>query len=415
MKRSKKYLILLLLISLQNVWATQNIPYAVITPQFAKALKTLRNIAPGSSLNHLSIERDSCMTLENAQLILGDAMSALARVEDQKKYQEIEQALTEYADGLANESHLVDATYVTTRGCKVIDSLCIRNSLGVAGNAQIRGQLTADTVASSAITTNTLTADTISAALVNAQIINVTSLFVSEINGSPISASGLSAFGTTGATGPQGLQGNTGPQGATGAGTTGATGNTGPQGSTGAQGIQGPTGAQGIQGPTGAQGNTGSLDSPQGFLNNYNSASAPIGVDTFTDIEFSLTAVAANGWTTADNITFTCQVAGIYEFYYAASFQLPVVDQLYQIGIRLLVDGASTSDALYGRANATSPITGGISNWVFNTVLVNCAVGTTISVQGIADAPGVFIFNPTLQGNPGSLGQAASLIIRRVI
>lgn len=198
-------------------------------------------------------------------------------------------------------------------------------------------------------------------------------------------------------------------------GTTGATGFTGPQGPTGPQGLQGSTGAQGIQGVTGAQGNTGTLGSPQGYLNNYNAASGPIGVNVFTDIAFPLTAVAASGWTTTDNITFTCQIAGLYEFYYAASFQLPVVDQLYQIGIRLLVNGASTSDALYGRANATSPITGGISNWVTNTVLVNCDVGTTIAVQGVADAPGVFFFNPTVQGDPTRFGQSANLIIRRVI
>jgi hypothetical protein len=56
-------------------------------------------------------------------------------------------------------------------------------------------------------------------------------------------------IGSSGPTGPTGLQGVTGP--------TGETGSSGPTGSTGLQGVTGPTGETGYTGATGLQGDTG--------------------------------------------------------------------------------------------------------------------------------------------------------------
>ena len=71
-----------------------------------------------------------------------------------------------------------------------------------------------------------------------------------------IGPQGATGIGSTGATGPQGIQGN---QGATGIGATGIDGNqgaTGPQGATGFDGATGLTGS-GATGATGPQGATG--------------------------------------------------------------------------------------------------------------------------------------------------------------
>ena len=65
--------------------------------------------------------------------------------------------------------------------------------------------------------------------------------------------------GIQGATGPQGLQGETGPQGL-----QGLQGETGPQGLQGIQGETGPQGLQGLQGETGPQGLQGETG-PQGL------------------------------------------------------------------------------------------------------------------------------------------------------
>jgi len=87
----------------------------------------------------------------------------------------------------------------------------------------------------------------------------------------PQGVTGSTGTGVTGPTGLQGETGPTGPQGITGAGVTGPTGSTGVQGptgptgagTTGPTGLQGPQGKTGATGPTGIQGETGPTG-PQG-------------------------------------------------------------------------------------------------------------------------------------------------------
>lgn len=174
MKRSHLCLKLLLITLLSNATAPSKMPYAVVTPSFASALKKLHDrISPHQAM--LAIECDSCMSIEHAQKTLQDAVDALSGLADcdTTTYNEIARALHEYERDLASGAHVVDADYVATRGCKVFDSLCVRNSLGVAGDALIRGQVT-----SASVTTNVL----------NAPIINATNIITSEINGFAVGA-----------------------------------------------------------------------------------------------------------------------------------------------------------------------------------------------------------------------------------
>ncbi|BDC34801.1 hypothetical protein Noda2021_07590 [Candidatus Dependentiae bacterium Noda2021] len=167
---------LLLITLLGNAIATCNMPYAVVTPSFANALNKLHDrIWPDQAM--LAIECDSCMSIEHAQKTLQDAADALSGLVDcdTKTYNEIARALHEYERDLVSGANLVDSDYVLTRGCKVFDSLCVRNSIGVAGDALIRGQVRSDSV-----TTNVL----------NSPSINSANIITSEINGFAVGASG---------------------------------------------------------------------------------------------------------------------------------------------------------------------------------------------------------------------------------
>ncbi|BDC34800.1 hypothetical protein Noda2021_07580 [Candidatus Dependentiae bacterium Noda2021] len=461
MKHSRK-LLLFLLLSGMPVLATDKIHYAVITPSFASALKQLYGKVPQAHQDMLHIDCDSCMTLEHAKQALKDAVDLMSGMRDcdPKTYHEIAQALQDYEKDLLSGANLVDAEYIGTRGCKVVDSLCVRNSLGVAGDARIRGELTADSVVSNTVTTNTLNADTANTTILNSQIINsqiinatsfngdvfnaniinstiinatsitgdivnanvinnnilnsqtinATSIFVTQINGTPISASGIDVVGTTGNTGPQGL---TGPQGITGS--TGAQGLPGTTGNTGAQGlpgITGNTGPQGIPGNTGAQGNTGALDTPTGYVNRYATATIPLSSNVWTNITFPFAPIANNGWT-SDNTTFTCQVAGVYEISYSGYFGLGGLNNDISIGLRLVINGDNTNVATYSTGNYFAGSANNLGVLQTNSVIINCAVGTTIVVQAVASEGSSSLFVPLTTFT--NVGKSATIIIQRVL
>ena len=123
----------------------------------------------------------------------------------------------------------------------------------------------------------------------------------------------LGQEGTTGPTGPTGLQGPTGPQGSTGlqggtgpqgkTGSTGLQGVTGPTGLQGTQGETGPTGPQGITGPTGPQGTQG-ITGPTGPLANIVEDTTPqLGGELDAQahsIGFTEQSATGNGTTTID-------------------------------------------------------------------------------------------------------------------
>lgn len=412
MKRSTKYPFLAMLALVSTVRAQDCPSFAVVTPQCATALNTLQALISPAQAG-APITGDTYMKVEDAHALIKEAFNVLNIIEsDQSNYQKIAQSLHEYQNDLDNGLHVVDAGYVSTRNCKVVDSVCVKNSLGVGGNAQVRGQVSAGNVVASNVVTSSATADLVSAFLLDGQIINASSIFVSEINGIPLSASGLNIFGTRGATGPQGTTGNTGPDGNTGPGSTGAAGAVGLTGNTGIQGITGNTGPVGIVGSTGPDG--GFSGAPAGYLNRFNNVSAPVGSPGgFAPITFASSALAENGWTTVNNITFTCQIAGLYLISFSGNFLLPLVDQFARIGMRIVVS-VGDNQAYYGRVNETSPIAGGISTFLTNSALVNCIVGTTVRVEMTASVADVILFNPALQSTVNTQGQAANLIIRRV-
>lgn len=457
MKHSSKFLLLLLLSSMPAV-ATHKIHYAVITPSFASALKQLYGKAPQSPQDMLHIECDSCMTIEHAKQALKDAVELLGGLHDcdTKTYNEIAQALQEYERDLTSGANLVDAEYIGTRGCKVVDSLCVRNSLGVAGDARIRGELTADSVVSNTVTTNTLNADTTNTNILNSQIINsqiinsniinatsingdivnanvinnnilnsqtinATSIFVTQINGSPISPSGLDVVGTTGNTGPQG---ETGPQGSTG--NTGAQGLPGTTGNTGAQGlpgITGNTGPQGIPGNTGAQGNTGTLGAPQGYVSSYRDTTQTIqswgAINAWTNVQFSDDVVPAIGWTT-DGTTFTCQLTGIYQISYELVFRIATDTQAQNVGGRIFAVRSGLPSAIAGSLKTagfvipTGTTTQNPVAIIDHIVIASFTQGDTLNIQ-VAVSPSTDLISAVQPWNPGGGAAAASVSISRVL
>lgn len=213
MKRSKKYLFSILLAGLSHAQANQHLSYAHITPECARALNALHALRLQTN-DAMHIEGDSFLLLEDAQVIIENAISMISSVEYRtSNYEQIAQALLSYQTALDAGEHIVEEPYATTRGCKVYDSVCVKNAIGVARNAHVAGQVSAADVSASTVLTSNATTDSVNAFVLDAQIINASSIFVSEINGLPVSPSGLNIFGAPGATGPQGITGNTGPDG----------------------------------------------------------------------------------------------------------------------------------------------------------------------------------------------------------
>lgn len=125
-----------------------------------------------------NIECDSCMSIENAKKTITDAVDLLSSLRDcdQKIYNEIAKALEEYERDLNSGSNVVDAQDIESRGCKIIDSLCVRNSIRVGGDVVVRGEVTADSVTTNNLTANIANIITLNSQTINSQIINATSI-----------------------------------------------------------------------------------------------------------------------------------------------------------------------------------------------------------------------------------------------
>lgn len=410
MKQLKIYIFLASLALVGTSYTTDHHTFVLITPQCARALNMLYamgNSAPSTML----VEDNMYMSIEDAQSIIEDALIAINSMESCPRIDEMVQTLRAYYHNLATGLHAVDRSYITKNYCKVLESACIRNLLRVGGSAQIAKQASAGCMSASTVTTNIVNTESVTAFVLDGQVINATSISVAEINGLPLSASGLSVAGPQGATGPQGVTGNTGPDGNAGVGSSGPMGAPGVLGNTGIQGTTGNTGPQGIRGNTGPDG--GFSGAPAGYVNRFNRESGSVGAGGFNPVRFFSSAIPENGWNTGDNITFTCQVPGLYKISASANFLLPEVNELIRVGLRILTN-VGDNNAYYGRTNQVAPIAGGVSVFLTNSALINCVVGTTIRIEVTASVPGVIIFNPASQSAVNNLGQAANLIIRRV-
>jgi hypothetical protein len=350
---------------------------------------------------------------------------------------------------------------------KIVDSLCVRNELRVGGNATVRGEVQSNSVVTNSLTSNTINAASITSNIINSNIINATSIvgdtatigvinnnilntqtlnatsiFVTQINGSPISPSGLNVLGSTGATGPQGLQGNTGDQGLQGTtgntGLQGFTGDTGPQGiqgntgaqgttgNTGPQGLQGNTGAtgpQGAQGNTGPQGNTGTFGTPQGYLSSYRNSTQTISswgsIAAWTNVVFNNDVIPAIGWTT-NGTTFTCQVSGIYQISYELIFRIATDTQAQAVGGKILATRSGVTNDIPGSLKTGSfVIPTGTTNQnpvaiIDHIVIASFTAGDTFNIQ-VAVSPQTDLYSAVQQWNPGGGAPSASVSVSRVL
>lgn len=257
---------------------------------------------------------------------------------------------------------------------KIFDNLCVRNCIRVNGNLLVAGK-----------------------------IINP--------GFSCICTTSVGNTGMTGATGPTGLNGNTGLQGNTGnLGNTGAQGNTGNTGMAGLQGATGNTGPQGPQGLQGPQGNTGAFGAAQGYVNRYTIATFNL-TSSWTTLSFPNFPISDNAWTAdGSNSLFTCQLAGVYEISYSAYF---TIDNDNGVALRLLVNGFDYGNSGYSTGTFFLPTGSNITILQSNSVLVNCLVGTTISIQAAAN-PATTIAAPVPTGVT-NLAKSATILIQRVL
>lgn len=155
------------------------------------------------------------------------------------------------------------------------------------------------------------------------------------------------ATGSTGATGPQGATGVTGLEGAQGAlGALGLPGATGPDGATGLTGF---TGAQGARGLPGATGNTGSTFITRAF--GYVFKNTPTNAQWGQDIVYSTNGPLLNITHTVFTTPIAFSEAGVYEINYsvtgitAASGSVPV-NPCVQVALQR--NGSSVEGGQYG-------------------------------------------------------------------
>lgn len=424
---------LLLLISYLHATALPE-PRVKITPGMSQAVASLIAMQ-GANSNFLQEKLQGCNTLADAQDLLDastELLVALRNSCDEKTYNEIADALIAFQDEINPFE----------RGCKtkIVDSLCVRNELRVGGNATVRGEMQSNSVVTNSLTSNTINAASITSNIINSNIINATSIigdtatigvinnnilntqtinatsiFVTQINGSPISPSGLDVVGSTGATGPQGLQGNTGDQGL-----QGTTGNTGAQG---LQGNTGATGPQGVQGNTGPQGNTGTLGAPQGYLSSYRDTTQTIpswgAIAAWTNVVFSDDVIPAIGWTT-NGTTFTCQVSGIYQISYELIFRIATDTQAQAVGGKILATRSGVTNDIPGSLKTGSfVIPTGTTNQnpvaiIDHIVIASFTAGDTFNIQ-VAVSPQTDLYSAVQQWNPSGGAPAASVSVSRVL
>lgn len=131
----------------------------------------------------------------------------------------------------------------------------------------------------------------------------------------------------------------------------------------------------------------------------------------FATLTFPNFPVADNNWTAnGTSSIFTCQLAGVYEISYSAYFTIGTQNG---VALRLLVNGLDYGNSGYSTGTFFLPNGSNISVLQSNSVIVNCLVGTTISIQAAAN-PATNIEAPVPVGVT-NLAKSATLLIQRIL